>query len=248
MSSILIIGDSHAKPGVPNDRYTWLGRLIQDRLPDIIVDMGDFADMPSLSHYDKGKASGEGKRLSDDLAAAREARLLVTAHISDTRGYKPRMIALGGNHEYRICKKMNDDPSLKGMYSQDVSGAAGLGWEWYDYLNPVVVEGITFTHHVHDAMGKPISVKANINTVLKNEFHSFVTAHNHERHISHLQNSIGKGIMGISAGCYFEHTEYYAKNSNNRWDRCLILLRNVEDGFTQDIEVISLKRVKEMYA
>ena len=41
----LVIGDSHAKPGINNDRYTWAGRLAVDLKPDVIIDIGDWADM-----------------------------------------------------------------------------------------------------------------------------------------------------------------------------------------------------------
>lgn len=54
-SKILIIGDSHSKPSVSNRRFDWLGKLIADEKPQLVVDLGDFGDMESLSSYDKGK-------------------------------------------------------------------------------------------------------------------------------------------------------------------------------------------------
>ena len=66
----VVIGDAHAKPDVPNDRFTWLGKYLLDlRLSypeaDIkAIDLGDWEDMPSLSSYDIGKMSYEGRRLS----------------------------------------------------------------------------------------------------------------------------------------------------------------------------------------
>ena len=57
----LIIPDSHAHPDYKNDRYDWLGKLILDLKPDVLVNIGDTADMASLSAYDKGKASFHGR-------------------------------------------------------------------------------------------------------------------------------------------------------------------------------------------
>ena len=54
MSNLLVICDPHAHPNYDNKRFTDLGRFIVKTRPDIIVCIGDMADMPSLSMYDKG--------------------------------------------------------------------------------------------------------------------------------------------------------------------------------------------------
>lgn len=96
--NILIIPDAHANPKVNPRRFTWLGKLIADLKPDHVVDLGDFADNDSLSGYDRGKASFEGRRYAKDIACAHEARGMVD------RGMKgmarpPKLWALCGNHE-----------------------------------------------------------------------------------------------------------------------------------------------------
>ena len=48
----LLIGDGHAKPGVPNDRFDWLGRMVLELRPDVVINMGDGHDMPSLCFYE----------------------------------------------------------------------------------------------------------------------------------------------------------------------------------------------------
>lgn len=58
--TILVIPDAHASPKHNNSRFDILGKFILDRQPDIIVNIGDFADMEALCSYDKGKASFEG--------------------------------------------------------------------------------------------------------------------------------------------------------------------------------------------
>ena len=40
--------DTHCLPGESNDHAIWLGRLINDVKPDVVVNGGDHADMPSL--------------------------------------------------------------------------------------------------------------------------------------------------------------------------------------------------------
>ena len=56
----VVIPDTQAKPGVPTDHLRWIGQYIVDEFRDLpikIIHLGDHADMPSLSSYDKGKKS-----------------------------------------------------------------------------------------------------------------------------------------------------------------------------------------------
>ena len=92
MSKILIVGDTHAHPNHSNERFTWLGRYIVDSKPDKVVQIGDFADMPSLCSYDKGRRSFEGRRYNKDIAAAidaqekdRKSTRLNSSHIQKSR-------------------------------------------------------------------------------------------------------------------------------------------------------------------
>ena len=57
----LIIPDCQVKDGVPLEYLEWIGHYIVEKKPDVIINIGDFADMPSLSSYDVGKKSFEGR-------------------------------------------------------------------------------------------------------------------------------------------------------------------------------------------
>jgi len=256
---ILVLPDSHAKHGVPNDRYDWLARMILDIRPDVVVDLGDFADMPALSSYDKGKKKAEGKRVDLDIEAAVDARKRLTEPLKNLHfgleswgqvvqnSYKPRLIALGGNHEQRIDRYMNDHPELYGIMSQDISEAEKQGWEWYPFLKKVTVEGVTFCHFFHNDVGKPIGGASNPARALLKELHcSVVAGHSHK--FSHWTEATGDNrvICGLVAGCYFEHEEDYAVQSNERWWRGITVLHNVKEG-NFDIEKISIERIKARY-
>lgn len=254
--NILVLPDSHAKPGVPNDRYDWLGQMIIDLRPDVVVDLGDFADMESLSTYDKSKKSFEGRRLKLDIECAVDARERLTRPLQNLqltqqrwkeKVYRPRLIALEGNHEYRLAKLMNNSPELDGFVDRDVSSAAENGWEWYPFLEKVTVEGITFVHYFHNDMGNPLSGSDNPAGLLRKKHESFVVGHSHKWRLAHDVTGSDRKIMGIIAGCYFDQYEYYAKQTNKAWDRCITYLRNVEDGFTLDVDVYSMERIKALY-
>ena len=70
MKKHLVIGDTQVKPGISLAYLSWIGKYIVDKRPDVIVMIGDFADMPSLSSYDTGKKSFEGRTYKADIRAA----------------------------------------------------------------------------------------------------------------------------------------------------------------------------------
>jgi len=254
-TSILVIPDSHAKPGISNDRYDWLNKLIHDRWPTYIVELGDFADMESLSSYDKGKLSGQNRHVGNDVDWAVNARERLSKGILEyqearIKGKKKpwlkQMVALGGNHENRIDKYVNDHPELLGVLNQDVSNAAKLGWEWHPFLDKVTIEGVTFCHYFHNNTGKPIGGVMPARTLSQKLYCSTVSGHSHIwNHYSDV-TAQGRRINGLVAGCYFGHEEAYAKHSNATWERCVTLLHNVRDG-DYDIEKISYERVRNEY-
>src|SRR3990167_10888236 len=107
----LIIPDCQVKPGVDLSYLGWIGHYICDKQPDVIVHLGDFADMPSLSSYDVGKKSFEGRRYADDIEAAKDAMCAFLSPLWDfnakakknkEKQYHPRMVLTLGNHENRI--------------------------------------------------------------------------------------------------------------------------------------------------
>ena len=42
---ILVFSCAHTDPSVGNERFDWLGQYIADVKPDVVVDLGDGADM-----------------------------------------------------------------------------------------------------------------------------------------------------------------------------------------------------------
>src|SRR6516164_5145117 len=72
MAKHLVLPDCQVRPGVSTDHLEWAGRYIVAKQRDVIVQIGDFADLPSLSGYEpKGSRSFEGRRYRDDIKAVR---------------------------------------------------------------------------------------------------------------------------------------------------------------------------------
>lgn len=253
--TILVIPDSHAKPNISNERYDWLNKLILDRKPNYIIELGDFADMESLSSYDKGKLSGQNRHVGNDLDWAVDARKRLSKGILERQQqiiknhripWLIKMVALGGNHENRLDKYVNDHPEMLGVLDQDASQAAKQGWEWHPFMEKVTIEGITFCHYFHNGLGKPLGGVMPARTLTQKLYTSTVSGHSHIwNHYSDV-SATGKRLNGLVAGCYFGHEEAYARHSNATWDRSVTLLHNVVDG-DYDLEKLSYDRIRNEY-
>ena len=95
----LIIPDCQVHEGVPTEHLEWVGKYVASKRPDVIVCIGDFADMSSLCSFDKGKKQFEGRRYVKDIESARAAMDRLTAEWRNIANYTPRMVFCLGNHE-----------------------------------------------------------------------------------------------------------------------------------------------------
>lgn len=250
---ILIIPDCQIKEGVPIEHLTWAGKAIVDYKPDVVVNMGDFADMPSLSSHDKaGSKYFEGLRYKKDVEAAREAMRHLLAPLLDRQAlqkknkekvYKPRMVMLLGNHENRIDRAINNNPMLEGMLSTKDLGYEE-SWEVYPFLQPVFINGVGFNHYWPvGVMGRPASSPA----VIINKLHmSCVAGHQQGKQIAYGKRADGKALCAIIAGSYYLHDEHYMDQLSNRHWRGLVVLNDVKDGGFDEM-LLSIEYLQRKY-
>jgi predicted MPP superfamily phosphohydrolase len=244
MATHLVIGDPHCNPKASNDRFLWAGKLARDLKPDTIVCMGDFSSMDSLSSYDKGKKSFEGRRYKKDIDHAHDA---LEKFNKGLNGKRSRKVMLLGNHEDRIDRIIDETPELDGTISTKDLKFKEFGWEVVAYQEPVAIDGIHYCHNYPTGiMGKPISGD-NIarSLLLKNKVSSTV-GHCHLFDYSMCTIPTGRKVIGLSAGCYLHHKEDYARNTQRLWWSGLIVKRNVKQG-EYDIETIEYNAVKRRY-
>lgn len=234
---ILVIPDCQVRDEVPTDHLQWAGKAIVEYRPDVIVNLGDFADMPSLSTHDKaGSKYFEGKRYTKDVEAAKEAMKVLLKPLREEQArlkknkekqYKPRMVLTLGNHENRINRAVNNNPMLEGLISTKDLGYA-KDWEVHEFLHPVFINGVGFNHYwPTGAMGRPAASAA----VLVNKLHmSCVAGHQQGKQVAYGKRADGKSICGIIAGSYYLHDEDYMDQLSNKHWRGLVILNEVEDG------------------
>lgn len=257
---LLVIGDAHAKPSVSNRRFYWAGRYAHDKRPHIIVDMGDWADMESLSSYDEGKKAHEGKRYCEDIKAAlaaREAfnRGLEGPNKKSPKGhearYNPRKVSLGGNHdEGRILRAIENSAKLEGVIGLQDLGHAQYGWEYHRYQEPVDIQGFSFCHYfTSGVMGRPIGGEMPALAVIRKQLTSCVAGHSHLFDIAHRTKPDGSRVWGLIAGCFMDRKQWesYAHQANRLWWRGLILLRGCENGDFESLETVTIEQLERTY-
>ena len=251
----LIIPDVQCRPGDNTDFLEKIGNYVVEKQPDVLVCIGDFADMPSLSSYDVGKKSFEGRRYKADIEASRAAmsRLLHPLERHNDRQrkngkkqYKPRMILTLGNHEDRITRAVNNDPKLDGTIGIGDLGFDSFGWEVFPFLQTVVVSGISYSHyHVTGVSGRPASTAS---AQLNRHHMSCVSGHQQGLQIATAYRADGALITSIIAGSCYEHDEdYMGPQGNQRHWRGLLVFHDVKPTGEFDIMPVSLKYLKEKY-
>lgn len=250
---ILVIGDVHTKVKVSNERLTWLANLVLDRQPEVIVQLGDWADMTSLCTQIKGKKSYEGQRYAKDIEAAIEGQETFFAPINAynrnrSRKYSPKLYMTLGNHDNRCDREVEFNPMLEGVISTKDLQYDKYGWTVIPYLKPLEVQGITFQHYfTSGTMDKSIGGINQARTILNKMKGSCIQGHSHLLDISNEVTVRNNRLWAIVAGCYMDHKEdYVSDRAQAAWWRGVLYLSNCENG-DFDLETISLSNIKKNY-
>lgn len=251
---ILVIPDVQVKPGQDFSFLRWVGLYATEKKPDIIVQIGDFADMCSLSSYDVGKKSFEGRRYTDDIEASNEAMTYLTWPIHQERNrlqqnkrkqWNPRMVLTLGNHEHRINKAIENDRKLEGLISIYDLEYERYGWEVIPFLEPITIGGISFCHYfVSGVMGKPVT---SARALVMKKHMSCVMGHVQASEIDMSQRRAdGTPLLGLFAGIYTPYDENYLNPQSNKQHRQIWMLQEVEDGFAYP-QPISIEFLRNKY-
>lgn len=238
----IVIPDVQAKPGVRLDHLTWVGNYIAEKQPDAIICIGDFADIASLSVYDKGTLRGENKRLQRDLKTSREAMDLLLAPIRAVTDYKPELHLTMGNHEDRLDRFANEHPYLEEVVGSHMLRYEEWGWKVHPFLKPVEVDGVRYCHYfISGAAGRPVSSAP---ALLRLQKVSAIMGHNQKTDVAFHPVT---HQWAIFCGCCYLHDEEYLGPQGNDVRRQILVLHEVEDG-KFDPMFVSLRFLEKAYA
>jgi hypothetical protein len=253
MTKHIYIPDCQVKPGHNVDYLRKIGNYIVEKKPDVIICGGDFADMPSLSSYDVGKKSFEGRRYKADIEASHKAMETLLGPLAEFnqnaqktkhKQYHPRKVMTLGNHENRINRVVNDDPKLDGTISIEDLKYKEYGWEVNDFLSPVIVDDIAYCHYfVTGVAGRPFTTAQ---AMLSRKHMSCVAGHQQGLQIATGERADGIRLTSIIAGSCYEHNEDYLGPQGNKHWRGILMFHEVANG-SFDLMPVSLNYLNKKY-
>lgn len=237
----VVIPDVQAKPGVRLDHLDWVGQYIAEKQPDVVVCIGDFADMEALSRFDMGTIRGENKRLKRDLDVAREAMDLLMAPIRAVPGYTPELHMTMGNHEHRLDRFANEHPYLEEVVGTHMLNYEQWGWKVHPFLKPVTLDGVEYVHYfVSGKKNLPIS---SANAMRTKFTRSSIMGHAQQTEVAFDPRS---HQWFIFCGLCCLHDEAYLGPQGNDNRRQILVLHEVEDG-KFDPMFVSLRFLEKAY-
>lgn len=249
-----VIPDCQVRPGVPTDHIDWIAQAIVDYKPDVIVNIGDWWDMPSLSSHDgPGSLAKEGARYEDDVDTGNDAyaRLVAPMRSEQARlirgrrgAWNPRCIFTFGNHENRINRAINNDPRFAGTIGEHHLDTQGF--ERHAFLRVVEVDGVNYSHYFQmEKSDRPIG--GSMDNRLNKIGATFVCGHEQGYLVHRRPLPIGRTIHGIVAGSAYLHDEgYRGHQRNNDW-RGIVVLNDVRNNGDLEPMPVTLQALCRKY-
>jgi hypothetical protein len=233
---IAVVPDLQIRPGLNLDHCTWISKYIASKEPDVVVNLGDLWDFPSLSSFDRGKRAAENRRVGADFTAGCTGVDLLMEHVK----HQPRWVFTEGNHCERLRRYANDNAELD-VLPDPLMYLRGKGWDAYQFLVPVRIGGIAFAHIFPTnsqgrttaaslRMGPPSAlamVKANMESCIMGHRQGLETA---------IYHTGRRTYRGIIAGSAYRQNEAYLGPTQNYW-RGILLLHEVRNGNFSLMEV-----------
>jgi len=240
----LVIPDCQVRPDVDTDHLRWIGNYIADKQPDVVVQIGDFNDMASLSGYAVGKAAAEGKRYHADLAAGKEGmgKLMKPVRKLHKKRRPKRMVLTLGNHEFRIEREAEAQPRFKGTLQLQDLGYEKAGWQVVPFLKIININGVDYSHYfISGAMGRPVSSAAALLRVRQGSATM--------GHVQNVEMAIHPRTQktALFCGVCYLHDEPYLTPQGNDVRRQIVMKHEVHDG-VYDPMFVSLDFLKRKYS
>ena len=255
--NILVIGDAHVEQDQDLRRFDALGNYIVQHRPEAIVSIGDFMEMACLSAWDADKRLRmEGLRYQAEIDAANLALDAIDKKIAaynerqsenKKKQYAPQKVYVEGNHEQRIFRYLERDPTFLGF--ADVRKDLRIDqrkWVWVPYGDDIKIHGISFTHIPFAGNGKPISGNDIANKAHRVYNNSVVFGHTHQLVFQSFQRKNSTRQQILNVGCFYEHQpEYIEKAPTPHW-RGVVMMR-VEEKNEFEIETVSIRSLLRDY-
>lgn len=241
----VVIGDAHIDEKQNLERFTALRSKLDVEKPDYLIIIGDFLSMNCLSDWDRNKRKKmEGLRYHLEIAAGKKA--LSMLGIDGTQPFI--VIYIEGNHEDRLTRYLDTDPTFEGMHSivQDLE-LDKRKVKFVPYKVPYEINGVSFVHIPAAGNGKAIgnpnvcqkALRLFANSVVFGHTHTLDHAAEHRHGAPHLNQA-------LCVGCFFEHVDDYAKGSKTDYWRGIVDL-TIYSPNRFDFSTTSMRQLYTLY-
>ena len=246
---------AHADPSVSNERFNWLGDLIEDIKPDYCIDLGDGADMRSLNSFDSRYPQAiVSQSYQADIESYNDSQSRLWDRYRISKKKRPFRIGFEGNHENRIKKAIAADPRIEGAkYGVSFKHLNTDQWfdEYHEYQDsaPAIVDydGVSYAHYFSSGnYGTAMSGLHHAYSLLQLRNHSSTCGHSHKRGIYFKDDAHPKGIIGLVVGNFKGGKESWAGQAQNGWWAGVVIKRNIDGGMYEP-QFVSLAALEKEY-
>jgi hypothetical protein len=143
-------------------------------------------------------------------------------------------------------RHVNAYPELRGQLGYHSFNLDAHGWEVHDFLDPVVIDGVSYQHYVpHPNTGKPWGGAAERRLTAIGFSHTAGHEQGKKSAERYLQD--GKTVhRNLIVGSYYQHNEEYkGKMGNHHW-RGIVMKHEVSRGH-YDLMEVSLSYLAKRY-
>lgn len=214
MSTILVISDSHINPDNVDDNIgLWyrLGKYCTETQPDIIVHLGDVADLSSQAWRvaSRGKYTLEEESKAVQLVLDAFEESLEEYNRSQRRmkkkQYKPIKYLTLGNHDIR-----NGVTVIEDIFD-------AYDWNVIDYLVPLHLCGITFCHCMCKGLSDQMCTTAE--ELLENWGSDVIVGHGHHKDFSTSYSmAIHRPITALKCPAFLLGDYDWAVQTQYKWN------------------------------
>ena len=162
----LWIPDTQIREGVPTDHIEALGNYILDKRFEKIIIAGDWWDFPSVSSFNTAREQ-ERQRLQADIESGNRAMHKLWRAVrkwnkqqkSHKHGtYKPETHFIFGNHEERLLRFVDNNPTVEGLIGFHLLNVHDYGMKLHPFKEILHLDGLHYCHYFYQPKtGRPYS-------------------------------------------------------------------------------------------
>tara|TARA_R110000822_G_scaffold206464_1_gene342867 strand:+ start:517 stop:1290 length:774 start_codon:yes stop_codon:yes gene_type:complete len=252
MIKVVVIGDTHDAPDISKDRFGWFAKHIKKVQPDYVVHIGDFVTLDSCTHWIRDDTYTARIEKPIFLKEMESMELAMKEFDSNMGKVKIKKYLTLGNHEKRMFRKEDSNPSFYGMCQKEFFGLCKkYDWEVVPYGTYLMLKGVGFIHAPINPMGKEYGGEASERQIANKSKIDIVFGHSHraqDNRVAKISDTKNDFTRILNVGCSLpnNHIENYAKHSLTGWTYQITEI-NIWDNHIQEVNTVTMESLEREY-